>query len=67
MTAMTDAPNAKSTPPQTRRRPFRSAVLRGLSVVVPPLLTIVFFVWIATTVNQNILHPIEDGIRYVLV
>ncbi|MBN1909867.1 MAG: DUF502 domain-containing protein [Pirellulales bacterium] len=48
-------------------RPFRSAVFRGLGVVVPPLLTIVIFLWVAGTVNQYVLHPTTAGVRYVLV
>ncbi len=65
---MPEIPPLSSPPiPSRRRRPFRAAVIRGLSVLVPPLLTIVFFVWIASTVNQNVLHPVEDGIRNVLM
>jgi hypothetical protein len=47
--------------------PFRSAVIRGLAVVSPPLLTIVIFFWIGGTVNQYVLRPCTDGLRYVLV
>ncbi|MBN1590241.1 MAG: DUF502 domain-containing protein [Pirellulales bacterium] len=47
--------------------PFRKAVLRGLGVVVPPLLTIVIFLWVAGTVNQFVLRPFASGVRYALV
>ena len=47
--------------------PFRSAVIRGLGVVAPPLLTIVIFFWIGGTVNQYVLRPCTDGVRDVLV
>lgn len=39
--------------------PFRRAVLRGLGVVLPPLLTIVIFVWVGKTVAVYVLEPLE--------
>ncbi len=41
-------------------RPFRSAVLRGLAYFMPPLLTIVIFFWLAGTVQQYVLEPVEN-------
>ena len=38
-------------------RPIRAAVLRGLTVMAPPLLTIVIFVWIASTIQEYVLEP----------
>jgi len=38
--------------------PFRGAVLRGLGVVLPPLLTIVIFLWIGGTVQSYVLEPV---------
>ncbi len=38
--------------------PFRRAVLRGLGVVLPPLLTIVIFLWIGGTVQNYVLEPV---------
>jgi uncharacterized membrane protein len=46
--------------------PFRAAVFRGLGVVAPPLLTIVIFLWIGTTVQQNVLGPIVREVREAL-
>lgn len=40
-------------------RPFRSAVLRGLAYFMPPLLTIVIFFWLAGTVQNYVLEPVE--------
>ena len=39
-------------------RPFRTAVLRGLGVVAPPLLTLVILVWMVRTVDYYILEPV---------
>ncbi|HZZ72620.1 MAG TPA: DUF502 domain-containing protein [Pirellulales bacterium] len=50
-----------------RRRPFRSTVFRGLSVLLPPLMTVVIFVWIGSTINQNVLRPVEHGVRNAIV
>ncbi len=46
--------------------PFRSAVLRGLGVVVPPLLTIVIFLWVGGTVHHYVLKPVTAGTRDAL-
>jgi uncharacterized membrane protein len=47
---------------QTVRSPtapaFRRSVLRGLGVVLPPLLTIVIFLWIGGTVQNYVLEPL---------
>ncbi|MBA2117083.1 DUF502 domain-containing protein [Bremerella alba] len=42
---------------------FRRAVLRGLAIAAPPLLTIVIFIWIFTTIQSYILAPIETTAR----
>ncbi|MGI9454978.1 MAG: DUF502 domain-containing protein, partial [Aeoliella sp.] len=47
--------------------PFRRAVLRGLGVLLPPLLTIVIFLWVGKTVVNYVLEPMEQAARWVLV
>lgn len=47
--------------------PFRSAVFRGLAILLPPLLTIVIFLWIGSTVDLYVLQPVNAGTRYLLV
>lgn len=47
--------------------PFRRAVLRGLAVLLPPLLTIVIFVWVGNTVITYMLEPMERVARSVLL
>ncbi|MEZ6092343.1 MAG: DUF502 domain-containing protein, partial [Pirellulaceae bacterium] len=46
---------------------FRRAILHGLGIVMPPLLTILLFVWGWTTTENYVLSPLESGIRNVLV
>ena len=51
----------------TRASGFRRAVLRGLGVVLPPLLTIVVLIWAWNTIENYVLAPIESGIRQGIV
>jgi uncharacterized membrane protein len=46
-----------------RYRPFRSAVLRGLGVLIPPLLTVVILVWVISTIQTYLLEPVNVGAR----
>lgn len=45
----------------------RRAVLRGLGVVLPPLLTIVVLIWAWSAIENRVLIPVEVGIRYLMV
>jgi len=47
--------------------PFRAAVLRGLGIVLPPLITIVIFLWIVSSVNQYVIRPVNLGARDLLI
>jgi uncharacterized membrane protein len=48
-------------------RPFRSAVIRGLGVLIPPLLTVVILVWVVNTTWVYLLAPVNSGIREGIV
>lgn len=48
-------------------RPFRSAVFSGLGVLLPPLLTVVIFLWIGGTVQDYFFRPVNAGARGILV
>jgi uncharacterized membrane protein len=50
-----------------RMGPFRRAVLRGLGILLPPLLTIVIFLWMGNTVAHYLLVPMENATRWVMV
>ncbi len=47
-------------------RAFRTAVLRGLAVIAPPLLTIVILLWIIRTLDYYVLDPIAVGARNLI-
>ncbi len=46
---------------------FRGAILRGLGVVLPPLLTLVVLIWAWNAIANYVLTPMETGVRHVLV
>ena len=52
-------------PPAKPRGNLRRFLLRGLAVILPPVLTIVILVWIFRTVQEYVLEPINWGARYV--
>lgn len=41
-------------------RPFRTATLRGLAVILPPLLTIIFFIWAWNVIESYMITPVES-------
>lgn len=53
--------------PDASRGGVRRAILRGLGVVLPPLLTIVVLIWAWSTIESYVLQPIEVGIRHAIV
>jgi len=44
-------------------RPFRRAMLRGLAVLTPPLLTVLIIVWTIDTTKSYLLQPVTDWAR----
>ena len=53
-------------PLKPRHRPFRRAVWRGLAILMPPLLTIVIFLWVGSTIERYVLSPVRSGVRDVI-
>jgi uncharacterized membrane protein len=47
--------------------PFRRAIVRGLGVLLPPLLTIVIILWAWNTIALYLLDPLEGAARRILV
>ena len=58
------SPDAKET--TVRPKPFRKAVLKGLALIAPPLLTLVLFLWAWNTIEGYILRPLENTARYLI-
>jgi uncharacterized membrane protein len=56
---------AKST--SSRSGGSRRAILRGLGIVLPPLLTIVVLIWAWNTIENYVLRPIESGVQHAIV
>ena len=43
-----------------RAHPFRSAVLRGVGVLAPPLLTVLIFIWAGSTIHEYVIRPVSN-------
>lgn len=55
--------------PDNNKSPRRAATrvfLRGLSISLPPILTLVILLWIGQGLNTYIVQPIGDGVRWVI-
>jgi uncharacterized membrane protein len=63
---MSNAPPARRLV-RSKPRKFRGALLRGLSLLLPPILTIVILVWVINTVEAYVLEPVKLSAREVLV
>ena len=57
---MNSEPHLSDTSIRGQLVPFRRSVLRGLGVVLPPLLTIAIFAWLWQTVQDYVLEPCES-------
>lgn len=65
MTPISPEPTPEA--PKKRVHPFRSAVLRGLGILMPPLLTIVLFIWAWSVIEHYVLVPVEGVSGQVIV
>lgn len=48
--------------PSSGDRNYRRFMLRGLAVLLPPVLTIVIFIWIWSTIDVYLVEPINAGV-----
>src|SRR5262245_29884414 len=62
-----ESPQVTVSVPKKSLGPFRRAVLRGFALLLPPLLTIVIFLWVGHTIVIHLLEPLERTARWVLV
>lgn len=60
MVALPQPSSPRSQPPA---RPFRRAVLRGVAVLCPPLLTLLIVVWAVETTRSYLLEPVTSLAR----
>ncbi len=47
--------------------PVRKAIIRGLAIIMPPLLTIVLFLWAWNIIDSYVLGPVEVSCRNLIV
>jgi len=62
-----DLPDGKPDKKRSVLDPFRRAVVRGLAMLLPPLLTILILLWVGITVKNYILEPCESFLLNVVV
>lgn len=63
---MPDSSNKPPAPGRKPSNPFRKAVLRGLGILMPPLLTIALFFWAWNLIEDYVLVPLESGAESVI-
>lgn len=56
-----------STQRKAKLDPFRRAVWRGVGIVLPPLLTVVIFLWVGNTIVDRLLVPMESFSRWAII
>jgi len=63
-----NSPPAGETAPGGKKpaSPFRTAVLYGLSTLLPPLVTVVILLWAWSTINNYLLQPVSATTRNLL-
>ena len=61
------AKKAESPPGKRRAGPIRAALVRGLAVVLPPLLTILIFLWALGLIRQHVYDRVYGLARYTWV
>ena len=64
---MTDIVSKSPGKSPTGSHPFRRAVIRGLAVLCPPLLTVLIFAWAISTTKSYFLEPVTSWTRDGLV
>ena len=46
---------------------LRHVIWRGISIIAPPLVTLLLLIWLLNAIEQYVLLPLETGIRNVVV
>jgi uncharacterized membrane protein len=64
---MTNDLQEQPLPAQAAAHPFRRAVVRGLAVLCPPLLTVLLLVWAVNTTRSYFLEPVTAWAREGIV
>jgi uncharacterized membrane protein len=62
----TQPASAQPTPGKNRRSAAAQFFLRGLAIGLPPVLTLVILIWIAQGLNDYIINPISETVRYTI-
>lgn len=58
---------SESQPTTKQSSTLRHVIWRGISIIAPPLVTLLLLIWLLSTIEQYVLLPLESGIRQVMV
>jgi uncharacterized membrane protein len=61
---MSNAPSAAGSP--RKRRTPTYFFLRGLAIILPPILTVVILLWAANAFNTYIIYPVNTAVRFAV-
>jgi uncharacterized membrane protein len=64
-TAAAETPSVPDAPPAKKATPTQF-FLKGLAIVLPPILTLVILVWIGQIVYGYVVSPVTTGVRFVV-
>jgi uncharacterized membrane protein len=64
-TAAGETPTVPNAPPAKKATPTQF-FLKGLAIVLPPILTLVILVWIGQIVYGYVVSPVTTGVRFVV-
>jgi uncharacterized membrane protein len=56
----------KPTPPPPKKATPTQFFLKGLAIVLPPILTLVILVWIGQMIYGYVVNPVTTGVRFVI-
>ena len=57
---------SKSRPPPPKKATATQFFLKGLAIVLPPILTLVILVWIGQMIYGYVVSPVTTGVRFVI-
>ncbi len=64
---MEDYPKVQTAMNRKPSASLKHFIWRGISMIAPPLVTLLVLIWLFNAIEQYVLSPLETGVRYSLV